>query len=368
MTRRLLAFSLLLLSLAAAEAQPLLQADEKRQWVGEVLWKTPKTVTFTFTNDGDSALVIRDVHASCGCVSVDYPRSPIMAGKTGSITATFDAQTLGTFYKELAVYTNASDRPSWLAFEGRVVVEPSDADYETSFPIDLGSIRISTNVIEFDDVNKGDRPVAELQVLNLKKDDFTPQLMHLPQYLTASYQPEVIQGGRVGRVLLTLDSEKLMMDGLNQSSIYMARYTGDKVSPENEIIFAAVLLPSFKDLTAEELERAPVIRVSDEDSIVESLSIAVDRTKLSKKKAQVSKTVNVENLGETELEISAVQVFNRSVSVSLGDRKIAPHSRTKLKVTVDLNELSKTKNRPRLLIISNDPRSAKLLLGINIEE
>ncbi|MCD8304562.1 MAG: DUF1573 domain-containing protein [Prevotellaceae bacterium] len=368
MTRRLLTLSMLMLSLATAEAQPQLQADEKRLWAGELLWKQPKTVSFPFTNDGDSALVIRDVRASCGCVSVDYPRTPVLAGKTGLITATYDAALLGSFYKELAVYTNASDRPTWLAFEGRVVVKPSDTDYETSFPIDLGSIRISTNVIEFDDVNKGDHPVAELQVLNLKKDDFTPQLMHLPQYLSAQYQPEVIQGGRVGKVLLTLDSEKLMMDGLNQASLYMARYPGDKVSPENEIVFAAVLLPSFKDLTAEKLERAPVISVSDEEGQLESLSIPVDRSKLTKKKAQVSRTVSVENRGETELEISAVQVFNRAVSVSLSDRKIAPHTKTKLKVSVDLGELKNTKSRPRLLIISNDPRSAKLLLGINIEE
>ncbi|MCD8266056.1 MAG: DUF1573 domain-containing protein [Prevotellaceae bacterium] len=368
MTRRLLTLTLLTLCLAAAEAQPRLQADEKRLWAGELLWKQPRALSFPFTNDGDSALVIRDVRPSCGCVSVDYPRTPILPGKTGLITATYDAALLGSFYKELAVFTNASDRPTWLAFEGRVVVEPSDADYETSFPVDLGSIRISTNIIEFDDVNKGDRPVAELRVLNLKKDDFTPQLMHLPQYLTATYLPEVIQGGRVGRVLLTLDSEKLMTEGLNQASIYMARYEGDKVSQDNEIVFAAVLLPSFKDLTAEELERAPVIAVADEQGQLESLSLAVDRTKPAKKKAQVSRTVNVENLGETELEISAVQVFNRAVSVSLADRKIAPHSKTKLKVSVDLGELGKTKSRPRLLIISNDPRKAKLLVDINIED
>ncbi len=365
--RRIAVVALVMMVCATLTAQPVFQVDAERQWVGELVYKTPKTVTFRFQNTGDMPLQIKDVHPSCGCVVSTYPRTLIAAGMEGEITAVYDASILGTFYRELAVYTNASDLPTYLIFEGRVVETPSDADYESNFPIDLGSIRMNTNVIEFDDVNKGDRPMAELLVLNMKKEDFTPELMHLPSYISVEYVPAVIQGGRVGRVRLTLDSEGLLMNGLNQSSVYMARYQGDKVGVDNEILLSAVLLPSFANLTASELERAPHIVLTDG---VRELFGELDMTPTNgkKKDKKLSKVVQVTNTGDSPLNITALQVMNRAVSVSLGNRVIAAHGSTKLKINVDVKQLQQTKNRPRVLIISNDPHNAKTILSINIDE
>ncbi len=353
-----------------ALSQPVMEVDNQRQWMGELIWKTPKNISYEVENTGDEPLLIKELHPSCGCVSVVGPKDSIPAGEKGKISAVYDAATLGTFYREIAVWTNASEEPVYLVFEGRVVLTPSDVDYDTDFPIDLGGIRMSSNVIEFDDVNKGDRPVAELRVLNLKKEDFTPQLMHIPAYLSVEYYPQVIQGGRVGKVRLTLDSEKLMMDGLNQSSLYMARYEGDKVGADNEVILSAVLLPSFANLTASEMERAPRILLTDGlDTLQRELTLRPGKRNFLKRGgSKISKTVTVENEGEEELDISAVQVFNPAVSVSLGNRVIPPHGKEKLKVTVDTKALLGTKSRPRLILISNDPRNAKTLLGINMEE
>ncbi len=355
---------------ATAFAQPALQVDAARQWAGELLYRTPKTVSFRVENVGSEPLVIKEVHASCGCVGVKFPSRPLAAGEEGEIVATYDAGMLGTFYRELEVYSNASEEPTYLAMEGRVVAEPSDADYEENFPIDLGVIRMNTNVVEFDDVNKGDRPVAELLVRNMKKDDFTPSLMHVPDYITVSCLPQTIQGGRVGRVRLTLDSERLMMDGLNQTSIYMSRYEGDKVGLENELILTAVLLPSFSNLSVSKMERAPHIAFVDgSEELRDELTLRVGNGKGKKKRGKrVEKTIQVANTGETELRVSALQVMNRAVSVSLGNRTIPPHGTTKLRVGVDLCELTMTKNRPRVLLICNDPRKAKTILNINIEE
>ena len=35
--------------------------------LGYVLWRTPATVTYQFTNTGDKPLVISNVTTSCGC-------------------------------------------------------------------------------------------------------------------------------------------------------------------------------------------------------------------------------------------------------------------------------------------------------------
>lgn len=352
----------LLLSLLGltVEAQPRFVSDPQARRVGEVLFMNPQTVTFEFKNQGTEPLVIADVHPSCGCVKVEWPETEVAVGETGVITAIYDVRQLGTFYRELAVYTNQQSEPFYLAFQGRVVDSP--LDYDGDFPIDLGNVRLNTNDIEFDDVNRGDKPVAELQVVNMEHGNYTPQLMHLPDYLTADYLPEEVKGGRVGRIRLTLDSEKLHLDGLNQTSIYLARFMGDKIGDANEIVVSSVLLPAFPHLTTEQMAHAPRIVLMDGDEMLnDELSIASG----GKKKA--SRTIIVTNTGEEPLVISAVQVFNRAMTVSLGNRTVAPHDKTKLKITLDMNELQHAKSSARILLISNDPRQAKTVLNLNVE-
>lgn len=358
--RRIYTLLIILLAAQTAIAQPRFVADTPLQKVGEMVWKNPKTVAFSFQNKGNRQLVITRVHPSCGCVKVDYPKK-VSAGEKGTIKATYDAAMMGSFHRELAVYTNVQDEPYYLTFEGRVV--ESALDYDGDFPIDLGNVRLSTNYVEFDDVNRGDRPVVELQVANMEHGNYTPQLMHLPNYLTAEYIPTDIQPGRVGKIRLTLDSEKLFLDGLNQTSLYLARYMGDKIGEQNEILVSAVLLPAFRDLTPERLKTAPHIVLMDGNEMIEDETTMV----MDPKKKTTSKTLNVTNIGEEPLTISAVQVFNRAMTVNLGDRSIPPHGTTKLKITLDAKELQRAKNGPRLLLISNDPRHAKTVLNINVE-
>lgn len=344
----------LLCSAVVAQAQPRFVPETPDVKVGEVIFQNPKTVRFTFQNKGDKPLLIQEVHPSCGCTEASWPQNPIPAGAEGVITAIYDARMMGTFYKELAVYTNASSDPIYLSFQGRVV--ETALDYTGDFPIDLGSLRLSTNYIEFDDVNRGEKPVVEFEVANLERGNYTPELMHLPPYLSAEYVPSVIGGGRVGKVRLTLDSDQLYMEGLNQCDIYLSRFQGDRISEGNNILVSAVLLPPFDNLTAEQLERAPQLVLSEDELDIDFMG-----------KKKVTKIVNVTNIGEEPLTIRKMQVFNRAVSVSLSNRNIAPHKTAKLKVTVTARDLTNRQNYPRVLLISNDPRHAKIILPINVK-
>lgn len=342
-------------------AQPKFVPQTSSLRVGDMVFQTPKTLTYGFENKGNAPLVISEVHPSCGCVGVTFPNQPIAAGQAGIITATYDAAMLGSFYRELAVYTNVQEEPFYLSFQGRVV--ETATNYDDDFPIDLGNVRLNSNYVEFDNVQKGDQPVVELQVANMAQVAYTPQLMHLPNYLKAEYLPATIQAGRVGKIRLMLDSEKLFLDGLNQTSIYLARHMGDKISDKNEIVVSSVLLPAFHNLTASQMEKAPHIVLMDgEDMIDDGETTVVMGTK-----KRVSKVIMITNIGEETLNISAVQVFNRALMVSLDDRNIQAHGTTKLKITVDAKELQKAKNGPRLLLITNDPRHAKTELNINVE-
>lgn len=343
------------MSMLGVYAQPRFVADAEILKLGEVLFQSPKTVTFVFTNKGDSDLRITQVHPSCGCLTVRVPDGPIAPGAQSEIQVTFDAGMLGTFYRDVEIYTNASDEPVYLAMQGCVVTELND--FGQDFPIDLGNVRMSANYLEYEDVNKGDHPVLELKVANTEHTVYRPELMHLPPYLTATYLPESIPMGREGIIRLTLNSELLPMMGLNQTSVYLSRYLGDKIGESNEIQISAVLLPDFSGQDVNAGEGTPEMNLS---------ATEVDFGSLGKAKKRTA-TIYLTNTGTAPLEIQQLQVFNKALTVSLGNKVIRPGKKVKLKVTVWAEYLKSMKSKPRVLLISNDPKYAKEIIQIRVQ-
>ena len=336
-------------------AQPRFVPDTDIKKVGEVEFQVPRQFSLGFTNKGDKPLAIKEVKASCGCLDVAFPRTPIAPGARGEIMLTFDAKLLGSFYKEVEVMSNASDKPDYVAIQGTVVTEVHD--YSGEFPIDLGNVRLVTNTVEFEDVNRGDHPTAELRLLNADRTAFRPELMHLPPYLSAEYIPEDIPAGKSGTIRLTLDSEKLGGLGLNQTSIYLSRYMGDKIGETNEILVSAILLPSFTDMSDEALAKAPQLNLSE---------TAVDMGAFNGKKA-ISRTIILSNTGQSDLHIQQVQVFNKAISVSIDKSTIRPGKSTKLKINVSAHYLHKSKGRMRVMLITNDPKRAKQYINVDMK-
>lgn len=63
---------------------------------------------FSFTNTGNSPLVIIMASPGCGCVKATYPDSPVAPGKSGVISVTFNPRgQAGDFFKTITVKTNA---------------------------------------------------------------------------------------------------------------------------------------------------------------------------------------------------------------------------------------------------------------------
>ena len=350
---RMFPFAAFLLLASSAAAQPQMVVSTDVMNVGEVMFQQPKAVSFEIRNVGTEPLQLTAVNASCGCTQVTWPHEPIAPGATAKIETVYDALILGTFQKELEVYTNASDEPIYLTIQGRVVGTLVETDYN-DFPIDLGNVRLSTNTVEFDDVNRGERPEFQLQVFNTSRQSYKPELMHLPSYLTARYLPERLPGGRVGRIILTLNSELLKNYGLTETTIYLARKLGDRVTPENELSVSAVLLPSFSYLNAKQLAAAPCMVLSQDSLVFGDLG----------KKKKATQTILVRNEGHSPLVVSNVQVYGKTLNVSLSNRNIKPGKSAKLKVTVLAEHLRSAKTQPRVLIIANDPQRPKTTIKV----
>lgn len=350
--------SILLLSsvLALTASAQKIVSQQATVQCGQVKFRNPVTAEFQLKNEGSRDLVIRDVRKSCGCVSVEYPKDAIPAGATFLVKATYDSKQMGTFNKQVGLYTNASSEPVILTMQGRVVGEITT--FSGEYPYLLGELKSDAQELEFDDVNRGDRPVQRIHILNPTDQVMEPVVMHLPDYLQAVVSPSKLAPHHAGMIVVSLDSKKLRDLGLNQTAVYLGGKPGEKVAPDKEIAVSAVLLPDFKELTEAERANAPKIKVS---------ATNLDLGTFSGKK-KLKGEIIITNEGKSTLDISNMQVFTVGLNVALNKRQIAPGEMAKLKVTAVAEELKKARSRkPRLLMITNDPGMPKVVIQIQVK-
>lgn len=323
---------------------------------GQVVFSKPVTAEFVLKNDGRKPLVINNVLKSCGCTEVDYPKTSIAAGESFVIKAVYDAKQMGTFTKQVCLYTNADEEPFILSMRGKVV--GSVVDFAGSYDEMLGVIKSDAQEVEFDDVNRGDRPVQRIHIFNPTDEVLEPVVMHLPDYLHAFVSPSKVAPRHSAEISFVLDSKKLRDLGLNQTSIYLGERPGDKVAPEKEIVVSAVLLPGFENMTPAKKALAPKIEMSATD-------LNLGRFNGKKK---LKGEILITNKGKSELDIRSMQMFTMGLQVNLKKSKIQPGETVKMKVTAVAADLKKSRVRhPRILMITNDPDHAKVMVKINVQ-
>ena len=353
MNNRTLILSLVALASLDASAQRISAKNEIID-CGDVLYESPVTVKFELTNKGNE-LTIDHVRVGCGCTTVDYPRQPINRGDAFTVTATYDARQLGHFEKEVALFCNSSSKPFFLKMRGVVVDELND--FGGSFDHTVGGLMVDRNNVEFDDVNRGDYPVQLIHIRNNTPETISPVVMHLPSYISATISPTHIAPGKTGVASLKLDSRKLRDFGLTQTSVFLGKNPGEKVSMDKEIEVSAVLLPDFGNMSETQLANAPEIQLSAMELDLGSFG----------DKATKNGTIIISNTGRSTLHIRSMQMFTTGMSVKLNKAKIAPGEQAKLKITVSKKQLRSARSKPRVLMITNDPNQPKVVVKVKVK-
>ena len=298
-------------------------------------------------------MVISNVTTSCGCTEATWTKTPIPAGGKGQVTAVFDAEAIGRFYKEVGVYCNASSLPLYLQFNGEVTADSKNFAFTHAYG--FGAIRLNQDELNFDAVNKGDKPTVEILVANTSNKGYSPVLMHLPPYLSAKAVPERLGRGKAGKIIVTLDTDKLPKLGITRSSVYLSRFPGDKVGSDNELPVSVSLLPDFSNLTEQQKNNPPVISLSAQ-------KLEFPPLKPNQKKSQ---TIVITNKGTSDLVIQDMQVFSIALGVNLKKRVLKPGESTKMKITVLAANLPRVKGTPRILMITNNPAHPMINIRVN---
>lgn len=105
----------------AQKADDLIKFKDTAFAFGKVKQSTPVTHEFSFINKGKKPLIIEDATAECGCTKPEFPKQPIMPGKSGKIKVTYDAKEAGVFTKKVTVKLVNIPETKILTITGEVV-------------------------------------------------------------------------------------------------------------------------------------------------------------------------------------------------------------------------------------------------------
>ena len=178
MTKPILLLFITLLNLIPTKgyAEPIfmknLIANERVHDFGTIMEiKGKVSYTFVLTNKDKSPVAITNVNAWCGCTTSEYSKAPIMPGKTGKVTVTFDPNSRpGKFSKEVVVMLNDGKAYMRLWVKGNVVpyLHPVTEDHPYYFGEGL---YMSMKVLPFANQGIG---VAQRFVLRLANNTKKP--------------------------------------------------------------------------------------------------------------------------------------------------------------------------------------------------
>jgi hypothetical protein len=308
------------------------------------------TFNFAFTNTGSLPLMIKQVHASCGCTSPSWSKEPVLPGNKGYVSATYNPSNRpGPFSKTINVVSNASTPNKVLTIKGEVIPKPKSLEDIYRFSMD--KIRLKTNHMSFSRVVKGKTGSQSVEIVNISDQPVKVTFNRVPAHLVLSASPEVLGPGQKGIIQGTYDASlkddwgflvdriDVMLDGEYKSS--------------NRLTVSATIEEDFASMTTEEKANAPRIAFSES-------TFEFDEIKQGEK---VEHVFTITNNGKSDLIIRKVKASCGCTAVSPKDKVIAAGGSTTMKVI--FNSAGKVgKQNKTITVISNDPAHSRSILWV----
>ena len=97
---------------------------------GTIEQNSDGTCEFDFTNTGNEPLVLSTVRSSCGCTVPQWPREPILPGRSEKIKVKYDTRRMGAINKSITVLSNAKTSSVALRISGKVAPKTEETVQE----------------------------------------------------------------------------------------------------------------------------------------------------------------------------------------------------------------------------------------------
>jgi len=107
------------------EGGPKLNFDKTEHDFGVINEGDVVETVFSFTNSGNSELIITSAKGSCGCTVPEWPKQPIMPGESGEIKVKFNSSNKPNMQKkQVTLLTNTEQGKEILKITAEVTPKP----------------------------------------------------------------------------------------------------------------------------------------------------------------------------------------------------------------------------------------------------
>lgn len=305
----------------------------------------PVTHEFTFINNSTRPVKIVSVQASCGCTTPNWSKEPVEPGKSGFIQASFNpVGRPGYFTKSLTVTTDLDSNPLTLQIKGQVAVEGEVEKIQ--FQATNGNLKLKSGSFNLGKVFiKDEFTVRDFQILNGGTKALTFSGKYLgPAYIKIDVQPKTLQPGEKGNIKVSYNGKMKGKYGFQTDNVEI--FTDDELNSTKSFSVYATLEDEFPQLTAEELAKAPQLRVQFS---------SLDFGKLKPNTPSV-REVQFYNTGKKELDIKYLQGNCTCVTASAEKTSIKPGESSAITISIDPQD-RKGSLQKALTIYSNDPQN-----------
>lgn len=301
---------------------------------------------FVFTNNSGRPVKILGVQASCGCTTPAWSQEAVPAGKTGFVQASYNPKGRpGYFNKTLSVTTDVDANPIVLQIKGTVgTTGPAEALNE--FQSANGNWKLKNTSFQMGRVfTKDEWTVRDFQIVNAGSKAIAYNGKYVgPAYIKVDVTPKSLAPGAKGNVKVSYNGKLKGKYGFQSDNIEI--YTDDDLNPVKSFSVYATLEDYFPKLTAEELAKAPQLKLA---------ATELDFGRLNRGTEAV-REISITNNGKKELQIKSLQGNCVCVKASAAKTSLKPGESTVVTVTFDSQQRSGTQQK-ELKVYSNDPQN-----------
>ncbi|NQZ77470.1 MAG: DUF1573 domain-containing protein [Ekhidna sp.] len=309
----------------------------------------PAEYTFTFVNNGDNPIKITNVKASCGCTTPGWTREEVMPGDSGFVKVKYNPRNRpGRFRKSLRLTTTDAASNQTLYISGYVKPKPKTPEQE--FPVISGlDLRLKYRGLNLGKMTNEKVAEKKFDVYNNSDTLVTlsNERMDLPNHISVSLVNGSVSPRQVGQILVRYDPRKKEDFGYVSDNIKL-----DK-SVEESLSVIAVIDEFFPEMTAEELDRAPKLEISDRSYDFGS-AIAGEKIEIE---------VELFNKGQEKLFFRKVKSNCGCITYELKDRGIKKGRSQTLKILFDTSEMRGNQYKS-ISLYSNDPVAPTQIITI----
>ena len=303
-------------------AQGVLEIKQSRQTLKNLLADDqPMTVVYTAQNTGTQPVIITRVTPMTSLLKADWPKSPLLPGKSCDIKITFiPMQLLENFNMRILVYSNANPARKELILTGNLVDNPSKP--ELLYKYNMNGLKFKNNNINF-------KKVYTWQVAT-----------------------DTLEYYKKGKIIVTFDAPKANDYGYVYESLILSVNGSKEYS--NRLSVTAELSEDFSKLSKKDKANAPIAQFDKKECNFGEI----------KQGEKTSCDFTLTNTGKSILFIRKTKASCGCTAVTLGQKEIQPGQSTTIRATFDSTGKSGRQYKS-ITVITNDPSQPENTLTIS---